>query len=483
MSRPASILERWNRTWLLAPVFAGAMGVILVLSGSSIAVVLAVAGAFAYILLGSASIREPIFFAAVFLLTLEILPPFYFSRLGEIPVFMSFFLLPIALIIIVTRFPEMHFEWDSVARGLALFLGATALSIPFAFWLSGASVGMDSLLRWVLLSHAALVFYLIRAGSRREASRAERLMPRLLLAGAVLSAGYGIVDFIWPVPLEHPAVDQFIWLNGTVLRRAQGVFYESSNLGNFCAFFLIACGIAFLTRRERHLGLPRLLLFASISILSLAILVAFSRSTWGSLIVALIASLVLSGRVKLSRIMTVFAAAAVPIILLWTLSPELWSYLVNARVGQVFDIFDDPNFATSGRFDTWIRVLSIMRDHPQYLLLGIGYKTLAITRLFHGEIITDNGYLSLLLETGIAGLTGFVVLSSTILRTFFRLARSENETLAFWATVLFSIWCGELVQLLMTDAYTYWRNIAVFAALSAWTLNLAERAHHSGTPE
>jgi O-antigen ligase len=181
--------------------------------------------------------------------------------------------------------------------------------------------------------------------------------------------------------------------------------------------------------------------------------------------------------------MTLFAAAAVPIILLWTLSPELWSYLVNARVGQVFDIFDDPNFATSGRFDTWIRVLSIMRDQPQYLLFGIGYKTLAITRLFHGEIITDNGYLSLLLETGIAGLAGFLVLSGAILRTFFRLARSANELLAFWATVLFSIWCGELVQLLATDAYTYWRNIVVFAALMAWTLNLAERVALSGKPE
>jgi O-antigen ligase len=181
--------------------------------------------------------------------------------------------------------------------------------------------------------------------------------------------------------------------------------------------------------------------------------------------------------------MAVFGAIAVPILLLWLLSPELWTYLLSARVGQVMDIFDDPNFATSGRFDTWIRVLSIMRDQPQYLIFGIGYKTLPVTRLFHGEIITDNGYLSLLLETGIAGLGGFMILSRAILRTFFRLARSENETLAFWATVLFSIWCGELVQLLATDAYTYWRNIVIVASLMAWTLNLAERTEISGSPE
>jgi hypothetical protein len=41
--------------------------------------------------------------------------------------------------------------------------------------------------------------------------------------------------------------------------------------------------------------------------------------------------------------------------------------------------------------------------------------------------------------------------------------------------VLFAIWCGELVQLLATDAHTYWRNICIFVAMAALALNLAER--------
>jgi len=110
------------------------------------------------------------------------------------------------------------------------------------------------------------------------------------------------------------------------------------------------------------------------------------------------------------------------------------------------------------------------------LLFGIGYKTLTVTRLFHGEIVTDNGYLSLLLETGLVGLAGFLFWTRSILRVFYRLAHSVHEVSAFWATVLFSIWCGELVQLLAADATTYWRNISVFTALMALTLNLAERA-------
>jgi hypothetical protein len=480
MNRAASVDDlRW--LWLLAPG-AAAVGAALAISGLAAHTVIAVAVLFAYVLFGVVSTREPLIFVTVFLLALEVFPPLYFSEFGETPVFVSFFLLPIALAIIVTRSPDFHFEWDSVARGLAMFLAGTALSIPFGFWLSGVDVGMSGLSRWLLLSQAAPVFCLIRGGGRRAARRAERQMFRLLLAGAVLSAGYGIIDFVWPVPLPHPAADQFIWLDGVVLRRAQGVFYESSNFANFCGLFLVAGATALLSRTERYLGYSRLLLMVFISVLSLAVLVAFSRSTWASIIAALLVSSVLSRQVKLTRVAAVLAAVAIPFFLLWVLSPELWNYLVSARVGRLVDIFNDPNSATSGRFDTWLRVIAIMGENPQYLIFGVGYKTLTVTRLFHGEIITDNGYLSLLLETGFAGLGGFLVFSGAILRTFLRLSRSANEVLSFWATVLFSIWCGELVQLLAADAYTYWRNIVILAALMAWTLNIAERQELSGRP-
>jgi hypothetical protein len=281
---------------------------------------------------------------------------------------------------------------------------------------------------------------------------------------------------VWPVPLPHASADQYIWLSNTVVRRAQGVFYESSNFANFCEFFLVMSSTAFLARRERYLGISRTLLIVFISVISLAILVAFSRSTWISVVMALLASLFVSRLVKIRRGAVFFGAVAIPLILLWVSSSELWSYFVNARVGRLIEMFSDPNVATSGRYETWLRVLSIMREQPQYLLFGIGYKTLPVTRLFHGEIITDNGYLSLLLETGVAGLAGFLVLSRSVLKTFFRLARAGREAPAFWSSVVFSIWCGELVQLLAADAYTYWRNVVIIAALMALTLNLADRS-------
>jgi O-antigen ligase len=180
--------------------------------------------------------------------------------------------------------------------------------------------------------------------------------------------------------------------------------------------------------------------------------------------------------VNVRRSLVLCLALAVPLLLLWMYSPELWHYFLEARVGHLTEILTDPNGATSGRYLTWIRILDIIREYPQYLIFGIGYKTLTFTRLFHGELIADNGYLSLLLETGVVGLAGFLIFSGAILHTFSRLARQKNDPIAFWAAVMLSIWAGELIQLLAVDAYTFWRSMVILTALMALIMNRAERS-------
>ena len=107
--------------------------------------------------------------------------------------------------------------------------------------------------------------------------------------------------------------------------------------------------------------------------------------------------------------------------------------------------------------------------------MGVGYKTLPFTRLFGQEIITDNGFLNLLLETGILGLGGFLIFLISTLKSFWRLSRSANPLISFWATLLFAFWCGQSVQLLVADAYTYWRNMVVYVCLMGMVMNWAER--------
>ena len=455
------------------------LGSALVLSGAPLTITLGLIASLAVVVFVALSVREPYLFLAAFLFSLEILPPLFFPSWGTTPVYLPLLLLPVAALIILFRLPDIRFPRDPLAIGFAAFLGGTAVSVPFAFWLSATRVGVESLFRWLLLGLMALTYFLIRWTASYSQGPIEQWTFRILLAGAALSAGFGILDFVWPLPWQHPAADQFIWVDTAILRRAQGVFFESSNFANFCGFFLTVTAAGFLGKKERLLAVPRWLLILLIPIFGLAVLVAFSRSTWAAVAVALLVFVCLSGHGKQRRTLGLVIAAGVPLLLLWNYSPELWNYFLKARVGYLSGILVDPNFATSGRFDTWLRVLSILHDNPQYVFFGVGYKALGFTQLFHGEIITDNGYLNLLLETGMAGLLGFLVFSAAILRTFLRLARADDEELAHWSKVMFAVWCGELVQLLAVDGYTFWRNMIVMAAVMALTLNRAERLERS----
>src|SRR5262245_16454733 len=143
---PTAALERpWN--WILPALFACATGAVLALFGRPVEFVAVLTAAAVYVWFGLASIRQPLLFVTVLLVSLEVFPPFYFSALGETPVYVSFLLVPILIAVVLVRFPDMRVAWDPIGKGLAAFLVGTALSIPFAFWLSGTSVGMTSLSR------------------------------------------------------------------------------------------------------------------------------------------------------------------------------------------------------------------------------------------------------------------------------------------------------------------------------------------------
>ncbi|MBZ5544183.1 MAG: O-antigen ligase family protein [Acidobacteriia bacterium] len=428
-----------------------------------------------YAMLAIVSVREPIIFVIFFLAVLIVLPPLFLGLTGETPIYVSSFLLPIAFAIVCVRWSDFQFHVDPIAKGLFLFLFGTAASLPFAWWFSGPAIAVPSLLRWLMLAQTFLLYVLVRGGMRARPGRAEKWLIPILIIAAVMGAGYGIYDFIWPVPIPHPAAPQFLYLPNGLLRRAQGVLYESSSFGNLCGFFLAVTAAAFMVRREKAIGVSIKFLPPFILILAGAVIVAFSRSSWANTLVTLMVFGLLTRRTRWRRTLVLFAALAVPLVVLAVYFPEVWNYFLGYRLGSLSLLFSDPNSASSGRYNVWTQIFTILYNFPHYFLLGVGYKTLPFTRLFGQEIVTDNGFLNLLLETGILGLGGFLVFLYSTLKSFWKLSSSPNPRISFWAAILFSFWCGQCVQLLAADAYTYWRNMVVYVSLMALVMNWAER--------
>src|SRR5258708_6470430 len=106
---------------------------------------------------------------------------------------------------------------------------ATAILIPAAWYTIAAPR------RWVFMFLAAAI-----------------LLPPLPLAWG---------DSVWQLPAPAGFSAQFLWLDSGVFRRAQGLFYEASTLGNFCACFLVMCAVALTEPRGKRL-LPTWLLIA-----------------------------------------------------------------------------------------------------------------------------------------------------------------------------------------------------------------------------
>jgi O-antigen ligase len=80
-------------------------------------------------------------------------------------------------------------------------------------------------------------------------------------------------------------------------------------------------------------------------------------------------------------------------------------------------------------------------------------------------------YLSLLVETGIAGLAAVVWLNVAILRAAARAARSKDTRASFCGTWMLCFWFGQSIQMFSGDLLTYWRVLPVYF----WVLALAVR--------
>ena len=135
-------------------------------------------------------------------------------------------------------------------------------------------------------------------------------------------------------------------------------------------------------------------------------------------------------------------------------------------------LFSATNGVLSGRVESWRLLTAWISAHPWQAVFGIGYKTLPYSDYLGTTVVADNMYLSLLVETGIAGLAALVWLSTAILRASARAARSADPRASFYGTWMLCFWCGQMVQMFSADVLTFWRVLPV----CFWILALAVRA-------
>jgi hypothetical protein len=368
----------------------------------------------------------------------------------------------------------MHlYQWKRWSGPLPLaftvFTAALLCSLVFAAVLSGAEVAGASLIRVVLFAIGPYVLFYKLWGPASQVRSNPLSTTRVLFCCAVAASAFACLDYYFQFPAPAGYGPQFVWLSDGVFRRAQGLFYEASTLGNFCAFFLVMIVVALFWRSEER-PLPAFVLLGGGTILTAALILSSSRASLLNLVIA-ICTVCLLRRAPTRRTFFVIlpslvGAAIIVFYVFPSFAENYWSrlHLSMKYIGSSSGIL-------SGRVDSWKILLDFLANHPWFSIFGIGYKTLPYSDYIGTEVIGDNTYLTLLAETGIVGLICFFWLNALILRSSFRAARSANAQTAFFGTWIFCFWIGEMIQMFSGDLITYWRVLPIYF----WVLAIANR--------
>src|SRR5690349_2293074 len=169
-----------------------------------------------------------------------------------------------------------------LTRAFVSLFAVLAASVAFAALYSGPLIAVQSLARVLLFGIGVYVFFY--AAYVQPDDSLPRLRP--LFWAAACSAAIACVDFYYQLPAPAGFSPQYVWLETGVFRRAQGIFYEASTLGNVCTFFLVMIAVAF-TRRGKGSAIPRVGLVLGGVLFSAALIFSYSRASIANLCISL----------------------------------------------------------------------------------------------------------------------------------------------------------------------------------------------------
>ena len=162
-------------------------------------------------------------------------------------------------------------------------VGALVVSSVLVFANVGLRAAGGSAVRVVLFGLSVYAYMYFRSGPGRSAE--AKPVVRWLLGIAGASALIGVLGFVFQWTPLAPHAEQFIWLKGAQIRRAQGFLYDAGQYGNLCAFLLIGAA-ALWSRLSERLAPPWGLSLVAV-VAAGGLVFSYSRSSIVNLFVAL----------------------------------------------------------------------------------------------------------------------------------------------------------------------------------------------------
>lgn len=275
-----------------------------------------------------------------------------------------------------------------------------------------------------------------------------RLLLNAHLAGALIAASAGIAGYFG---LFAGAADLFV-----KFERASGPFKDPNVFGPYLIPAIVYALHLWLTR-PLHRGLLPALAFA---VLTIALLLSFSRAAWAGAVVAIALYLYLSfvtTRRDLDRLRITGLVLAGALLLV----PLLAAALQHDAIGKLFSeratLTQSYDVGPEGRFGGQEKALDLIAEHP----LGLG--ALEFSRSYHHEEV-HNVYLSMFLNAGWIGGCLFLALSVSLLALSLKHALRRGTLQALHIVAFAALSSNVLIGAVIdTD---HWRHLYLLIAIA-----------------
>ena len=433
-----------------------------------------------------------------------------------------------AYVAVLLLVPDPHFTIGGVAMGVnasdALFVGAlpslvlhpferrSALGrIAFVSWLwagltlisallfSGPSVAAGSALRWIRLAEAFFpVFFVLHR--IEDPVSALRLCGRVFIVSGLLAAAFGIAQFFLGFDLSVFGVKytatQLLWVDGSVRRRAVGLFYESSGFGTMAAL-LVWVSLFLIGAPQSVRGRQRSLLLVTVIVGITAILLSFTRAAVLGLAGTFVLGLLLGGGPfgrRLSAVLKTVLALIFAGVIIALFAPAWARIFVDLRLQPFLSLFapnswDQLAAVSSGRTRTWSILLpAFWGSGPFYRLMGIGYKSLPFSTLAQQAHWTsllsgDNQFITTLVEQGIVGLGLLLMLNAILVFELWGAARDPMSVRGYWARMFATYWTAQVLFVFpVLDYFAIFRLLPIVFAFFALVIIRESPRVASNTP-
>ena len=350
--------------------------------------------------------------------------------------------------------PERELVYASPNRYIFLYGAVYFVSIFL-------SVSPRSSLKGGLLSVAFLLFALVVENSIQRRSQLDLLVDGLVLAGAAVAL-IGLYQFVFRTGYQDAAwVDSDMF--SSISFRVASTLDNPNMLGQYFILMIPLGGAGLLGAKSWE---KRLFYFICCALMTVCILLTFSRGAWlGLLFAGIFFVLMLNPRLIL--------LAPVALVALYFLLPDT----IISRFSSIGDMSDN---STSYRVYIWMGTLAMLKD---YWLSGIGPGVDAFNLVYpaysYNSIVAPhahNLFLQIVCDAGICALVVFILMGFHYTRTLAAAIRAERDTQSRLLQIaLLSGVAGFMVQAMTDYSFYNYRVMFLFWVYIAVGLLAARR--------